>query len=110
MKKAILLCGMLLALTASATYAAGVNMRWVNCFADGGPVNQNFACNTNGGLANVLVCSFEIDAPLNNMVGDVMVVDLASQSPTLPAWWTFKDPASCRPSGLSIALFDGASC
>ena len=105
MKKAILLCGMLLALTASVTYAAGVNMRWTNCFADLGPVNSNFACNTNGGLANVLVCSFEIDAPLANMIGDVMVVDLASQSPTLPAWWTFKDPASCRPSALSIALF-----
>jgi len=110
MKKAILLCGMLLALTASVTHAAGVNMRWDACFGEGGPVNKTFACNTNN-FGNPLVLSFEIDAPLNQMTGDVLVIDLASTSLTLPAWWTFIDPSSCRPSALSIAAVNGtASC
>ena len=110
MKKAILLCGMLLALTASVTYAAGVNMRWNACFGEGGATNRNSTCASNI-LGQSLFCSFEIDAPLNAMIGDVMVIDLASASPTLPAWWTFVDPASCRPSSLSIAASDGTvSC
>lgn len=109
MKKVILLCGMLLALTASVTYAAtGVNMRWDHCFTEGGIVSKSSACALNFGGQD-LICSFEIDAPLNNMTGDVMVIDLASASPTLPAWWTFIDPASCRPSALSIQAVNGTT-
>ena len=50
MKKTILLCGALLALTATVASAAGVNFSWTNCFGEGlGFQNKNFACTANTG-------------------------------------------------------------
>src|SRR5882672_5333699 len=65
MKKSILLCGVLLALTASVASAGpGVNLRWTNCFGDAGQSNRAFACSTNAPITanNILVCSFELAA------------------------------------------------
>ena len=46
MKKVILLCGALLALTAVVAQAGpGTNLRWNACLGDGGVPNRAFACN-----------------------------------------------------------------
>ncbi|MFM8560394.1 MAG: hypothetical protein ACKOC6_12530, partial [bacterium] len=57
MKKTLLLCGALLALTAASASAAGTNLRWSSCYGDGGPQNRTSACTSNLG-SNILVGSF----------------------------------------------------
>ena len=111
MKKAMLLCGVLLALTATmASAAEGLNLRGVNCLGDAGAINRNFACNTNAGT-NQLKATFELGVDLLNVSGVEPVVDLAvGAGPVLPEWWEFKNPGSCRPLALSIAAYDGAAC
>jgi hypothetical protein len=100
MKKITLLCGLLLAMTASvAAAAAGVGLRWNACNADGGIQNKTFACNTNNGT-NALVGTFELGALLPGVVGTEIVIDLASADPTLPAWWSLRNAGTCRPTSL----------
>jgi hypothetical protein len=103
MKKVTLLCGMLLALVATVASAApGTNLRWDLCFGDGGPINKNFACATNGG-AQQLVGSFELPAAgLAQVSGLEIVVDIATAGSTLPAWWQFKNVGTCRAASLGM--------
>jgi hypothetical protein len=49
MKKTLLLCGMLVALSASVASAAGVNIAWDNCVGGGGNHVKTFACASNAG-------------------------------------------------------------
>jgi hypothetical protein len=103
MKKVTLLCGMLLALTASiASAAPGVNLRWSNCFGDAGTVNKNFACNSNAGQST-LVGSFELGADLLQSSGIEVVMDVATAGSALPPWWQFKNPATCRQTAISMS-------
>ena len=108
--KKILLCGMLLALTASlASAAQGVNLRWSSCFGDGGVQARTFACNSNLGT-NQLVGSFELGADILQSSGQEIVIDLASSgSAPLPAWWQFKNVGTCRSSSLSMNVTISAS-
>jgi hypothetical protein len=108
MKKAILICAMLLA-TATAASAAGLNLRWTSCAGDGGTQNKTFACTSNLG-SNVLVGSFVLDADLLQVNGNELVVDLATASVSLPDWWQFKNAGVCRSTALSIAAQDGTAC
>jgi hypothetical protein len=102
MKKVTLLCGLLLALTASiASAAPGVNLKWTDCFGDLGATNRNFTCTTNGG-SNVLVASFELGAALPGVSGLEVVIDLASAASPLPAWWGFKNAGTCRTGSLGV--------
>jgi hypothetical protein len=94
-----LLCLLLIAITSAAHAAAtsppGVNLRWDNCYGDGGAWNKNFACDTNLGSER-LVGSFELDQPLTQTSGVEAYLDLSVETPTLPAWWSF-NAGSCRP-------------
>ena len=114
MKKAILLCCALLALTASvASAAAGVNLRWTNCFGDAGTLDRTFACNTNtSGVAtnHFLAASFELptDLPQGAAVG--VKIDVATAGASLPDWWKFTNPGNCRQTALSAVAQDGAAC
>jgi hypothetical protein len=103
MKKVTLLCGLLLALTATlASAAPGTNIRWgPNCFGDNGLANKTFACNTNTG-SNTLTLSFETGEDILASSGQEVVVDLASADPTLPAWWQFKNTGTCRIGALAL--------
>jgi hypothetical protein len=102
MKRVTLLCGLLLALTATVASAAGVGIRWTECIGDGGLLNRNFACNVNTG-SNVLVGTFQLGAAgLAQTSGEEIVVDLGSASATLPAWWQFKNTGTCRTGSLAI--------
>jgi len=101
MKKVTLLCGLLLAMSATIASAAGVGIRWSNCFSDAGLSNRNFACNANTG-AGILVGTFEVGADLANTSGEEIVVDLASASSPLPAWWGFVNAGTCRQGSLQL--------
>ena len=104
MKKATLLCGMLLAITASVASAGpGLNLRWNACFGDGGVLNKAFACNSNTiPSAHQMVGSFEVPAVMLGTSGLEVVIDLASGSATLPAWWQFKNAGTCRTNSMTM--------
>ena len=112
MKKDILLCGMLLAVTASASCAAGLNLRWTNCEGDGGVQNLNFACNQNGGN-RALAASFTLDTDMTEVIADELVIDIQTAGATLAPWWELRG-TGCRVLGttqaLTIAAQDGGSC
>jgi len=102
MKKVTLLCGLLLAVTASmASAAQGLNLRWSACMGDAGIPNKSFACTSNAG-SNQLVGGFEVGADLANVSGNEIVMDLASAQATLPAWWQFRNPGTCRTTSMSM--------
>lgn len=89
---------------AAAPNAPGVNMRWDQCYGDGGVMNKSFACNTNVGFER-LVLSFELAAPIEDVVVVQYHVEVASASPTLPAWWSLNNQNGCRPFSIG---FDGS--
>lgn len=95
----MLLAGMLLA--APAHGAQGVSLSWDRCQGDGGTQNRTFACDTNAG-AEVLVCSFLLDAPVPQVTGNEVTIDVLSQADPLPAWWLFRDPGTCRQNSLGM--------
>ena len=109
MKKAILLCGMLLAASATLASAAGLNLRWNQCAGDAGVQNLTFACNTNTGNRG-LVGSFVVDADIPIVNGNELVVDLQSATSPLPDWWQFTTAGVCRQTALSIAAHNGTNC
>ena len=112
MKKVTLLCALLLATSATVAAASGVGLRWSNCLANGGAINQNFACNTNSGSQPNLVGSFALGADLPSVSGNEVVIDLAAADATLPAWWNVKNAGSCRGSLAMTMNFigGGANC
>ncbi len=95
MKKSILMFVALLALTTGVASAAGTALRWNLCLGDGGLPNKPFACNTNTGN-HILNGSFVLPADLLRASGTEVVLDLASASAVLPAWWSFKNTGTCR--------------
>lgn len=101
-----LACLGLLALSAPAfagTTPPGVNLRWDHCFADGGTANRTFACDTNSGL-ETMVMSFELDHAESGASGVEVTIDMNSAAAAMPAWWTFKNPGTCRPSSVLASL------
>jgi len=87
----------------AAVSAPGVNIRWDNCFADGGVWNKLFACDTNTGSES-LVLSYALDTQMTNVSGNEIIVDFSSPNSTLPAWWSFKNVGTCRQTSLSLTL------
>ncbi len=103
MKKTILLCGLLLAVSATVAAAApGTNLRWGACLGDAGTINKSFLCNSNT-ATNSLAGSFELGADVLQSSGLEVVIDLASAGATLPAWWAFKNVGTCRTTALSLS-------
>jgi len=81
----------------------GVNIRWDNCFDDGGLMNKTFACDTNAGQEQ-LVVSFVLSETMLDVSGQEIVVDIRSASATLPAWWAFKNAGTCRLNSLAFTV------
>ena len=102
MKKALLICGVLVAFAAPAM-AGGLNFAWgLGCWPENPVSNAAFACNTNGG-SDAATGSFTVSNNQPEFVGIEAVIDLQAASPTLPAWWQFFNPGSCRQSSLSAS-------
>jgi hypothetical protein len=102
MKKVTMLCGLLLALSATIASASGVGLKWDLCAADGGMTNKAFACNTNAG-SNQLVGTFALNAAgLAQVSGNEVIIDLASAGATLPAWWQMFKAGTCRNTSLTM--------
>jgi hypothetical protein len=96
-----LLAGSLLAAT-PALAARGVNLSWSRCAGEGlGSQLKSFACDTNAG-SEQLVVSFVLDAPIPQVSGNEIVIDLISQDDPMPAWWDMKDVGTCRQASLAM--------
>ncbi len=87
---------------AGANAAPGINLMWNRCFGEGSGVqNLSFACNTNVG-SRAIVGSFALTRPMPQVIGTEIILQLASESPTLPEWWKFHNAGYCRLSSLSV--------
>jgi len=97
-----------LALVVSPRARAGeVNLRWNECWGDGGVQNRVFACDRNSG-SELLVASF-VPRTDFTMTGDEFVVDFATAGTTLADWWRFGNPGNCRPASLGLVSEPPAS-
>ena len=83
-------------------HAAGISLRWDNCFGDAGAINKNFACNTNNGV-NILAESFVLAAAVNNIAIVDSDIEITTASATLPAWWELFNAGTCRENSLAAA-------
>ena len=93
---------------APALAAQGINLRWTHCYGDGGVQNLDFACNTNAGIRS-MYGSFVLASDMPQVIGSEIIIQLAADSPTLPAWWQFKNTGSCRMAALSVSTFPNLS-
>jgi len=93
----------MLCVASSALAAPGLSMRWQLCAGEGAgaAANRTFACTANTG-SNLLVCSFELGSDVAQVSGNEVVLDILSQSATLPAWWDFKNAGTCRTGSLAV--------
>jgi hypothetical protein len=97
----LLVAGASIAQGAPQCGAYGCNLRWNDCYGNGGAANRNFACDSNAGNS-ILTVSFVPAYDVASVSGIVAVVDLAFAAPTLPAWWQFRYTGSCRTTSLSV--------
>lgn len=104
MKKILLLCGMLLAISATVASAGPLSLAWENCRSGGGASNKNFACNTNTGGGHTLVASVAAPAGIdlwNSFEGEYMLTFAGNQ----PAWWQLRNQTGqtgqCRNGSIS---------
>ena len=81
---------------------AGVNLRWDQCFSDGGVQNKTFACDTNTGSER-LVMSFVLDTDMQQVSGNEIILKIQSASATLPSWWSLKSAGTCRQASLGFS-------
>jgi len=92
MKKTLLIAGALLALTASMSFAGGVNLSWSSCGANG-VASVTKAC-TNNSAVGTLYCTATPPVDMNQANGQVSVVDVQTTQATLDPWWRM-DSAGC---------------
>ena len=98
--KRMLLCSLLLALSASAASASGLSLHWNTCTLGGGTQDATFACDDDFQFFD-LVGQFQMPSALNGVTGVEFTLDLASAGTTLPAWWQY-NAGECRDSQLGM--------
>jgi len=96
-----LLTASLIATTASAATLPGINIRWDQCFSDGGVMNKTFACNTNTGSEQAIL-SLQLDSEISRTSGMEIRISLKAAAATLPAWWELNNPGTCRQTSLTF--------
>lgn len=105
MKKTLLLCGMLVALSASVASAAGVNIAWDNCVGSGVSNHvKTFACATNAGNQTLYASAY---APGGiNLFTGFSVEAYIGFSGNQPAWWQLRNQGTqigqCRNGSLTV--------
>ncbi len=98
MKKPWLIACSLLALSASAALAQGINLSYNDC-GTFGIANKTFACNNNtatGTGLNTMVASFVAPAGVNQYVSCESELEIQTDSATLPEWWKIRGTGQCR--------------
>jgi len=81
---------------------AGPHIRWDQCYGEAGALaNKNFACNTNTGSERLTVSCWSPDT-MAYVTGYEFLVQIASASASLPAWWQYKNTGTCRAVALTF--------
>jgi len=88
---------------APAADAAGVNLAWDACTPEGGVQNKSFACNSNSG-GRTLYGSFVLANDQPHFVGAEMTIDIVAEHDSLPPWWQFYNPNTCRRFALTVSF------
>jgi len=101
MRRAVGLGALLFVLSARVTSAAGLDLAWTECLADGGVPCRAFACDRDVGN-HVLDGSFVLDTPMQAVIGVEIVVQIQFAGGVVPEWWMFRNPGSCRLNSSSI--------
>jgi hypothetical protein len=109
MKKTLLICGTLLALTASMAQAGGINAAWTTCFSEAGALNRTNTCTSTFGSAGSIVGSYMLTADQPLKVGDEIVLDLqvGNANDPIPPFWQYFVAGSCRQTALSANFVYG---
>lgn len=103
MKKILLLSGALLAFSASMALAGAVNLAWgPSCWGDNPAASKTWSCTTNGATLATFTGSFSTSNDIPDFVGISAVIDIQANSASLPAWWDFFNPGSCRATSLAV--------
>jgi type 1 fimbria pilin len=109
MKKMLLFTALLIALSASAAMAAGVNVSWGNaCWADAGHASSlTWACNSNtfsGPVLPRMTCSFQVAQDKTNFVAtDIYMEGITDDVGTLcPDWWKL-GAGECRANAVTMS-------
>lgn len=107
MKKTLLLTGVLLALTASFASAAGLNLAWTNCAANGTQnmsdlCDQNTLLGPNWHIIGSAISPVAIATGTPLFVAHRSWLDVENASPTLDDWWRMA-PGDCRAGQYSPA-------
>lgn len=97
MIRRVLLPLLCLSLGAGTTMAAGVNLSWDDCGANG-VKNKTQPCSSELG-ANILVASVVPERGASQLVGFEALVDVQVQANTLPDWWEVG--VGCRANRLT---------
>ena len=111
MKKVLLLCGALLAITASAAGAAGsLHLGYDDC---GGATDLAWACNLNSNTVAALSVITSFTSPGSvKLVGEEGVLDVSFGVP-VPAWWRVGSTSTCGRTSASFVvsyIAPGAVC
>jgi hypothetical protein len=112
MKKILLLCGMLLALSATVASAAGINLAWDNCLNGGGVPAKTYACNANSSTQQHMYLSATAPAGIDLWTAFEFELQLQADGATLPAWWQVRGTGQCRNgalTALSAGVFSGCT-
>lgn len=90
MRSPLRTCLLLVAAFATSAHAAaptapGVNLRWDQCYADGGAQYKNFACDVNTGSER-MVGSFELASDVLGVSGIEIHLNVGTSGAALPLW------------------------
>ena len=95
----LVLVALVVLVWAAPAMGQGINLAWDQCWPEGGTANKRFACDTNAGW-HAIVGSFVPVAPHPHFLGIEVILDVNSVASTLPDWWQFFNPGSCRRTAL----------
>jgi hypothetical protein len=108
MKKMLLISCAMLALTATAALAGGLNFNWgFECYTDGPITDKVWACNSNsnGTLTvptyHTMTVSFKPTVSHEIVIATDVVIDGQTTALVIPAWWQFANSGACRINALS---------
>ena len=88
-------------LLASPAFAAGIDLSWDNCAADGGTSDIVFDCATYGGTER-LFGSWISDVTIPRFHTLELIIDLEADAPDLPAFWDFFQAATGKSGSIPI--------
>jgi len=92
---------LLAAIALPAAAQPGLNLSWDDCQASAaGGLNKISTCQSNTEAAKVMFGSYVLPSDVQALVGNDIVLDICTNSSTLPCWWNFT--AAPRTTGYQV--------